>query len=42
MDETKIIFSPPFAKLKARLHYALIGFRYDGFRGMRYYWRQFK
>lgn len=27
--------------LRARLYYAAIGFRYDGLRGARHYWRRF-
>lgn len=37
----RILFYPPFARLKARAFYALVGFQYDGFRGMRCYWRRF-
>lgn len=38
-----ILFAPPFARLKARIYFACIGWRYgDGLRGAIREWRRIK
>lgn len=42
LTDDGILFTPPFARLKARFHFTLIGWRYDGLRGALTEWRRFK